>query len=107
MINKFASIAELIEDPLFIEILKNNINTIDQERAYRPSPNPGYKYKRDWYDRMKDQREFNFDYIHSNIEAVWMRTSELSAEKRQFIEMITKKTILDISEMFAQEQEIE
>lgn len=98
MINKYNSIGELIEDPLFNEFLKKNIDDIASERTYRTAPRPEHNHKRDVIDRMRDKNQFNIDFIKEHIESVWESRSELTSETRSAILNITKKTICDLLE---------
>jgi len=91
--NPFNSIDDIINDSVFTDMLRKNINELKKSRENRPEPKKGFKYKRDWYDRMKKDNNFNFDYFIKNIPFIWVKKSLLSSEMRNVIKFVCDKSL--------------
>jgi hypothetical protein len=89
---QFNSISEIINDPYFIEFVYNNVAELRKERINRPGPEPGYHYKRDWFDRMNGYGNVNYRYFIENIESIWLKKSKLSSEIRNIIQYVCDKS---------------
>ena len=90
------TIGELLKDVIFTGFLMDEINAVHRQRRSRPQPREGFHYKRDWYDRMTDDKELNSAFIIANIGLILIKKSPLSSEKRNIIsylyELALKKT---------------
>lgn len=75
----------IIKDNYFIQFVKEEMQTLRNQRNSRSVCKPGFKYKRDWYDRMTDENIFTSDYFISQIEAIWQRKSNLGSVYRNII----------------------
>lgn len=76
---------DVINHPEFLDLISLELNKIKTARSTRPMPKLGYRYKRDWYDRMQEKFIFNASFFHKNIENIWYKTSKLSSEERSVI----------------------
>ncbi len=90
------TIGELLKDVIFTGFLMDEINAVHRQRKLRPQPREGFHYKRDWYDRMTDEKELNSAFVVANIGLILIKKSPLSSEKRNIIsylyELALKKT---------------
>lgn len=93
MIKNFESIAELVQDQIFLHKVSEHLETAVAARLKRPEPKPGYRYVRDWYDRMSDSRHLHREYFASNIEAVWNKRSNLNSEERRIINDVCTRAL--------------
>ena len=93
MKKEFKTIDELISDPNFIQFVDKNINELRKNRNKRPDAKPGFHYKRDWYDRMIDDRSLNSPYFIRNIESIWNKKSSLSSEIRNVILFVCGRSL--------------
>lgn len=87
----FKTVDEVVGDLVFVESIRQQINTFVANRIARPEPLPGYHYKRDWYDRYS--ADFNLKYFLENIRPIWGKTSPLSSEWRNIILFICDKAL--------------
>lgn len=90
---KFDTVDEIINDEYFQMFLDKNIDKLRSERNNRPPTKPGFRYKRDWYDRMCDDNNFNIRFFINNITDIWIKKSSLSSEIRSVIEFICNKSL--------------
>lgn len=90
IINKENSflISDVIKDSYFIKFVDENIDKLRDERLKRPSPKPGFYYKRDWYDRMVEERMLNTKFFINNITVIWMKKSSLPSVLREPIKYV-------------------
>ena len=101
MEKKFESIQELINDPYFVKSVTNSISEFRSQRHNLKEPEPGFRYKRIWYDRMTEQGQLSCNYFLSNIESIWAKKSTLPSEVRNVIQYVcdkaAKETALEYS----------
>lgn len=90
--HQFYSIDEIVKDPNFIRMVNQNISELKRNRSTRPEPKEGYRYKRDWHDRMSENRTVNASYFLDNIEKIWNKQSSLSSQIRQVIQFVCDKS---------------
>lgn len=90
---QFNSIDEITEDQIFILKVNKVIQDLRSERLKRPDPKPGYRYKRDWYDRMTDARQLNQQFIIDNMKLILTKKSDLPSEIRDIIKYIIDKSL--------------
>jgi hypothetical protein len=99
--NIFSSTTEILSNDIFIEHVKNNIRELTSKRVNRPEPKVGFRYKRDWYDRLSSSGLINSSFFLNNIESIWQKKSHLNSETRNVILYICNKslqqTIFDIT----------
>lgn len=92
-------IDEIINDKDFIDRVKANVSELTTKRRSRPMPKEGYRYKRDWYDRMNSAGNLNADFFLKNIKAAWMKKSSLSSEIRNIVLFVGDKSLLQTNEI--------
>lgn len=100
---RFNSIGEILVDPRFIHYVGTNLQILLEQRLLRPQPQKGYRYKRDWYDRLGGQLKQS-DCI-DNIESIWLKSSNLSSEARHIIQLICDKAFAE-TVLFYKKEEI-
>ena len=86
--NHLMTIQEMIADPIFIKNVGTEIDSLRAQRISRKNPGPGYRYKRDWYDRLTEAQQFNETFFLENIEAIWLKQSSLTSAIRPVIEHV-------------------
>lgn len=96
----FETIAELVQDTQFVDSITKSIDGYRTQRLNRPEPKPGYRYKRDWFDRMRDDGQLNTDYFIRNIEAVWNHKSNLPSVIRKVIDSTCTKALYDTHQFY-------
>lgn len=92
-------IDEIINDKDFIDCVKSNVSELFAKRRRRPAPKDGYRYKRDWYDRMGNAGNLNADFFLKNIKAAWMKKSSLSSEIRNIVVFIGDRSLFQANEI--------
>lgn len=88
MEKSFESIAELVKDPYFVQKVTDAIEEMIKARLIRPEPKKGYRYIRNWYDRMRSNDQLYAPFFIGNIEAIWNKRSSLSSEVRQIVQEV-------------------
>lgn len=101
--HRFNSIAEILQDPDFQQFVRKNINELIKNRQNRPEPKPGYRYKRDWYSRMRDAGQLHSDFFLSNIEDIWTKQSTLSSEVRGVITYVCDKALAETIKQYSKQ----
>jgi hypothetical protein len=101
MENKFKTVSELLKDDHFIHFVGKNIAELRVSRSRRPNPKPGFRYKRDWYDRMTQEGIFNSSFFIKNIESIWDKKSSLSSEIRQVILFVCNRALHETVETYS------
>ena len=79
---------QIIEDSTFRRLLDKEIQNVFEERENRPNPPKGYRFKRDWYDRLDSERSNLRDLVYKNLNDVWIKKSSLSREFRSLVSYI-------------------
>lgn len=87
---EFKEIIEIISDAYFIDFLTKNLSDLKTQRKLRPQAPSGFKYKKDWMDKMN----VSADYFLSNIEAIWLKKSKLSRSEREIIGYFCDKSFV-------------
>lgn len=101
MEKNFESIAELVQDPQFVKFVNDGLNELCKKRSSRPEPKPGYRYVRDWYDRMTDARQLKASFFLANIEDIWNKQSNLNRETRQIIQHVCDTSLYNTNIFYA------
>lgn len=102
---RFKNVQEVLSDPYFIGFVYKGINELRIKRAKRPKPPPGFHYKRDWYDRMVDERVLSGTFFIDNIESIWEKRSPLSSEVRNVIRYVCDKALYQAIAKYEQEKQ--
>jgi hypothetical protein len=91
-----SQITEMLQSKEFKRLLADNINTLWQRRLERnrTTPRPGYKWQRDWIDRLNEENNFNYAYFIAQTPAIWAHKSDLSSAIRTGIEQVINYTTL-------------
>jgi hypothetical protein len=85
---RFKTVSDILSDTVFIENLESEILKIRKRRLDRPEPRAGFRYRRDWYDQLDGEGNFNRAYILANIESIWLKKSSIPSNQRYAIEAI-------------------
>lgn len=107
MVKEFATIGELIQDQVFVNEVEIKLKELKKNRQTRPEPKPGYHYKRDWYDRMRDAGQLNAEFFLANIEDIWFKRSKLSSEVRNTIQYVCETALTQTHIHYGQINEAE
>ena len=94
MINPFESFEDIATDPYFRQCVIDQIEQIKTSRAIRPMPKPGYRYIRDWYDRMSEKDQITAQFFLDHIVLIWQKRSNLDAETRKVIKHFCDKACM-------------
>lgn len=86
----FKEISEIVSNPYFIDFLTKNLSDLKAQRNSRPTAPSGFKYKKDWMDKMN----VSTDYFLSNIESIWLKKSKLSRSEREIIGYFCDKSFI-------------
>lgn len=86
-------IDKVIKNETFIELVRDELKRIKEKRELRPEPKQGFKYKRDFYDRLLDNNNFNASFFCSNYVAVLYKKSNLNNEERSVIRYVCDKAL--------------
>jgi hypothetical protein len=86
---------DLINDEVFKQYVEIELEKLKKKRRIRPEPKPGWRYKRDWYDRYIGKDVLNSKFFLSNIKSIWEKKSDLSSELRGIISYVCSLAIVD------------
>lgn len=100
---RFNSIKEILEDPIFIHYVGTNLSLLKSQRKLRPERQKGYRYKRDWYDRLNGQ--LRRSTCIDNIESIWLKNSLLSSEIRHIIQFVCDRAFAETVLHYKKEEE--
>ena len=90
------TIKEIINDPVFIESIRTQIEKVKTQVDSRTAPKPGMRYARSWYERMCDDKMLRTDIFINEIEAIWEKRSKLNAEYRAVIRSFCEVALLEV-----------
>lgn len=90
-LQKTLTVGEVLSDGRFINHVKKLLADLKKERRNRPLPKPGFKYKRDWYDRMDGKGMLSSQFFLDNIESIWSKQSDLPSIERNIIAFVCNK----------------
>jgi hypothetical protein len=105
MVKEFATIGELVKDPVFISEVDKKLNELRKKRYNRPASELGFHYKRDWYNRMGDAGQLSTKFFLANIEDIWNKRSKLSSEVRSIIQYVCESALIQTHEHYGQIKE--
>ena len=91
---EFKTTADLITDPLFISNVGIELDELIRKRKLRTPAKEGYRYQRDWYDRMRESKQLKPEFFVENFASIYNRTSKLSSEYRRIIFFICEKAMI-------------
>jgi hypothetical protein len=97
---EFNTIEDVINDPVFRANVNAHWNKLINDRISRPSPKPGFYYKRDWYDRM-DWHSRNTNYLLNNIGDIWQKKSSIPTVIRNVIEFVCNNAFHETTQFYA------
>lgn len=83
------TIEAIIENETFINHVRKEVREILSNRNKRPKLETGFRYKRDWLDRMN--HEFSTTYCLKHIADIWRKQSKLNREQRSIILYVCNK----------------
>ena len=92
------TIEEIVCNPKFIELVRDNLMELKKGRSGRPEAKPGFHYKRNWYDRMADSSMLYADVFVNHIGDIWSKKSSLSSEFREVIQYVCNKSLKQLLE---------
>ena len=98
---------KVVEDTYFIQFVKEEITALRLQRNARPEPKPGFKYKRDWYDRMTDEGVLNADFFIQEIELIVIKKSTLCSLYRDIIYNVCRNAYIKMELKYKEEREAE
>lgn len=87
-------ISDVLNDTVFRSCVTKALRFVIEKRLTRPSPKKGFKYKRDWYDRMKANNQLNDKFFLENIGDIWIKKSKLNSESRNIIAYVCKMALI-------------
>ena len=96
----FKTFNELTEDKIFIDAVTKNLIKLIQERSSRKPAPKGMRYKRDWYDKFGHKLDLVF--CLQNIEAIWMKKSNLPSLERQVIQYVCDKAYRETMQKYSE-----
>lgn len=82
---EFDDTRRVIDDPIFIRIVGELIDSTCEARGKRTRPKEGLHYRRDWFDTILDIGGMNKDFFLSHINDIWLKKSTLNSEIRGVI----------------------
>jgi len=101
MSKEFKTIGDIVTDEKFIGYVKEEISRLKIERSMY-EPKPGFRIKRNWFDRMTEENSLNAYFFIENIGLVLAKQSTLCAEYRSALVQVCgvayKKAIKEYSE---------
>jgi hypothetical protein len=89
------TIDEVLVNETFITKVTDQISKLRHQRAKRPQPRAGFRYKKDWFDRMEPLGQVNAQYFLDNIEDIWLKISGLSALERGVIASVCDRALFE------------
>lgn len=95
-----SDINDIINNDYFKDRVRLAVNVLREKRNNRPSLPASLHYKRDWYDRMREDDLLNSTSFVLHIKAVWLKQSTLSSECRSIILHVCNKALLETIEYF-------
>jgi hypothetical protein len=93
MNKELKTVDEIVNDLDFKNYVETELQELIKKRINRPEPKEGYRYKRDWYDRMNSEGILNADFFIKNIKSVWERKSSFSSEFRNIIQYVCETAL--------------
>ena len=88
------TIGEIIEHPVFQEQVNKKLKDLLSRRRSRPAPKPGFKYKKDWYDRIP-ANQCNAKFFIASIPEIWVKTSNLERNTRHVIQYVCDLALME------------
>jgi len=90
------TLAEIIKDYDFQNLVREHLNELVAKRRMRPEPPEGKRYKRDWFDRQ--ERVLTVGDCLMHIGDIWSKKSNLNSETRGVIQHICNLALQDYLE---------
>jgi hypothetical protein len=76
---------EVVTNKKYIALVNITLQEFIHRQKTRPQPKQGFRYKRNWYDRLKDKNNDNASFFLDNILDIWNKRSKLNSETRGVI----------------------
>lgn len=96
----FDSLEELYEDEHFQDRFKFRWNELMDKRLKRKQPKKGHRYRRDWYDLMKDRSQLSLAFFFNNIMDIWYKRSDMPSSTREVIKYVGDLALADTFEHY-------
>jgi hypothetical protein len=93
------SIDEIVNDYYFTKQVQINIDELRIQRQKRVAK-PGYYFKRDWYDRLREQNNLTGEYFVKHIPDIWRKKSNLPSAIRVVIKYVCDKALFESFDHF-------
>jgi hypothetical protein len=101
--NRFKTYKAVVTDDVFLRNVKHNLNALTSRRRMRPSAPEGYRYKRDWYDRMSSD-QLTVKFFTDNVVLCWEKQSPLSSDTRKIILAVCNEAFRETLIHYAMEE---
>lgn len=95
---EIVKISDVIENPEFATLVKKNLHELVMSRLNRPNAKAGFRYKRDWYDRMHSDCVLTSEFFIKHIGDIWVKKSNLNSEFRGIIKLVCDRSIVQLLE---------
>lgn len=103
---RLSTIKKVIKDDIFINNVSVEITKLYVSYNRRAKPKPGFKYKRNWFDRISESGNLNKNYFLMNIEDIWLKKSKLNSETREIIRSVCDLALAKTWEYYTKLDEI-
>lgn len=90
------SVQDTIANPVFRDLVDKHRKLLIKSRLMRPLPEAGFRYKKDWYDRMNRENMLSQKFFIENIESIWLKKSNLNLEVRQVVRNVCDKALMEM-----------
>ena len=91
----------------FEKSIYRQFESIEEQRRKRPNCKPGFRYKKDWVDRMQNDGVFNAETFLQNAKAVLTKTSDLPAILREPIFLVCQRAFIETLVVLNQEKQLD
>jgi hypothetical protein len=95
---------EVVSSPLYIDLVKKELRGMIMLRAGRKPAPVGFRYKRDWYDKMISENVLNAEFFLKHILGIWERASNINAGYRAIIRVVCDKALMQYLEQTQEEK---
>lgn len=92
---EFDDTRRVVDDPIFIRIVAEKVEALNKGRRNRPEPQPGFHYKRNWYDNLEDLDGCNAEFFLNNINNIWGKVSTLPSDIRGAILEVCNHAVVE------------
>lgn len=89
----YGSVKEIVTDKRFIANVEKEFAEMVRKRKHREDAPKGFRYLRDWYDKLSSIGQLNAEFLLLHIESIWEKESKLNSEARRFIQGVCEKAL--------------